>query len=205
VLSKERGVMVRRIGMIALSLGLFGLCSNAQALPLIFGEIQFTGSLDTIPGSGTLLTATGINFLSGEVDAIGGSPSGAYAGIPDTTPVTFTDFSFNPFVAPSPNLWEFTYLGTHYSFALESAQVSQFTVFGLNFFVLVGNGVAHIDDGLGTDFYQPTPGTFSLSTQGNGDGTFSYSAQTDVVPEPGTLLLIGSGLTALALRRRRRG
>ena len=51
---------------------------------------------------------------------------------------------------------------------------------------------------------QPTPGTFTLSTQGDGNGTFNYSAQTDVVPEPGTLLLIGSGLTALALRRRRR-
>ena len=201
--------MMTRMGTLALALGALGLCANAHAMP-ITGEIEFAGSLDTSPGNETLLGATGLHFITARVNNAGpGTPSGSYLGVPDLTPVTMTDFQFSPFVSPGV-LWDFTTGGVHYWFTLVDVIVAQFEFDvpgpgpNIAFLSLAGNGIAYIDG------FDPTPGLFSLSTQGGSSDrtTFFYSAQTNVpeaaVPEPGTLLLMGTGMAGLALLRRRR-
>jgi hypothetical protein len=60
---------------------------------------------------------------------------------------------------------------------------------------------------IGTSFLGPAPASGNLLLyywdSNNGDNTEFVTASVDVVPEPTTLLLIGSGLLGLAARRRR--
>jgi hypothetical protein len=55
--------------------------------------------------------------------------------------------------------------------------------------------------------FDPTPGIFTLTTQGGSNTTFSAStiAQATPTPEPASLALVGAGLFGLAAARRRRG
>jgi hypothetical protein len=67
-----------------------------------------------------------------------------------------------------------------------------------DFLLLSGSGVLHYAG-------NTSAGTFKFSGNGE-DGTFSFSASdgTTTVPEPASMLLMGTGLAAAALARRRR-
>jgi hypothetical protein len=60
-----------------------------------------------------------------------------------------------------------------------------------------GAGVFHLPG------FDDTPGAFIFTGQESG-GSFSFSASQSAVPEPATLLLLGSGLVAAGLFARRR-
>ncbi|HBG07857.1 MAG TPA: hypothetical protein DDY22_20450 [Geobacter sp.] len=129
-----------------------------------------------------------------QVQGIG---SGTYAAIPGGTPVTFTDFSFNPSLASigiNP-LWVLSYLDKTYSFDLLSIATD---LQSDSFLVLKGTGI------LNATGFDATPGNWFFSTQGQGTSFSAESNALTPVPEPSTLMLLGAAFFGLAIYGKRR-
>ena len=190
---------MKRLVLAAVAAVVLTYAPTAEASTIV-GGLAFGGS--AVPSGGTdWATATGINFGS-PTFITSTSPGGTFAaeGVPVPTTVTFTDFVFSPAMSPNPvsPLWSFTYNGKTFEFILTQITGISQGYLGGSFLLLSGTGIMRITG------YTDTFGTFDFSGQDT-LGNFSFSASTAApVPEPGTLILFGSGLLGLAAIARRR-
>lgn len=190
--------IVRKLVMsLILVVALVGLLTLNARADLIVGDISFGGNVT--PNNFNLNLATkfstfGFIFVTavdGDYSAITVPPPPA-----NITPTTFTPFGFRaPDITATPfQLWTLNFGGDTYSFDAASMAITNSSVNSLE---LKGNGTAHITN------FDDTPGTWVI-TANNAGSTFSFSSSAAVVPEPATMLLLGSGLLGLGVYARKR-
>lgn len=186
--------------------------TGAAAMMLSFGAqaVEINGAFSVsgfgwtpTPGPG-IVGATGVTFGSSsgyEFIYSVGTAVGDFVGrfseaILAPSGGNIQNFTFNPFVGPINGFWTIADLGAEvFSFRLDTLTINQQDG---NFLILEGTGyLSHPD-------YDETYGTWKFTGQQDG-GSFSWSASNAFrpVPEPGTLALLGLGMLAMGLGRRR--
>jgi hypothetical protein len=173
--------------------------ATVQATP-ITGTINFDGGTATL--NGPIGTATAITAFGGSTivnNNFGVAPTGSFAGTGGTA-VTFllSGFTFSPGLSPNPvsPLWIFVLGGITYSFDLTSVVSSIGVGPSLN---LAGNGIVHKTG------FTDTFATWTFSTTGSGPTIFGFVAGNKAPDGGTTVMLLGAGLSGLALLRKKLG
>lgn len=183
---------MRKLLMKKISISLIAMAAALAVAPIALAD-TITGTLD-VAGNDVLTPTpsnpTAITFSAGTLSVLPDS-TGSFTGVTD---VTLTGFTFS--AADNVQLFDLTSsTGTPITFTIDGPVKSgmnpitgDFSITGMGMFMEGGSD---------------TPGTFNLAN--TSDGTFSISVQATapstgpVVPEPSSLVLLGSGLFALAL------
>ena len=212
--------MLKHVVTVGLLAGALALPGKAEAA-FITGTLNFGVNSFVVNSSGTSVakndpTATGIDFTSNSSPSAGSpgtfvvtAATGSFlsAGITPLvvspccsgTTGTINDFSFagtGNASFPLPPIAGFQLISSpSFSFNLSSVTVTEQDA---NFLSILGTGTLNLAG------FQPTPGLFFYSTQGNGVGVFSSSETDQAVPEPGSMVLLGTGLIGLAVLARKR-
>jgi hypothetical protein len=175
------------------ALATMAMVGSANAALLGAGSVSMAGGWVPVGGDGTIGLATGVHFIPPTNNVMVTFPggTGSFASLTAGTVGTAKDFNFNPSNTPISN---FLQLGGFF-FTLASVHVDAQTASFLDI-----TGIADVASNAGTG-----TATFDFSSQGGGTpATFSWSATAFAVPEPMTLGVLGIGLAAFGLMRRRR-
>ena len=177
---------------------IFGMAANAAAIP-ITGSIAFSGNGATDFNEDFRLAKNFSNFS----DITTTNAFGDYSSVPapsslnplnlNFVAITFNGFTFNPITVPVVPLWSFVYSGLTYSFDATSMTIDYIAAHTI---VISGNGTARITG------YEATNGEWNVTANHLGS-SFSFSSSAAALPEPLTLILLGSGLLGLAGLRKK--
>lgn len=191
-------------GLALAAVGSFLLTGSALA-QLFTGAISYSSGADSyipVEDDGTtptsLAVADGIDFVLGTFE-VSGSPTGDFDTYLNAGDIgNIYDFVFDSLpTLPVTPLWDITGVGGEFiSFDLESVSIDFQNASAL---VLSGTGTIH------STSFDDTAATWSFTANQSGQ-TFSWSGGNEAVPEPTTMLLLGSGLAGIAgVVRRKKG